>query len=237
MFFTKFFEKNKVHPIPSHFSGNKITTHPLQHTDCNLTLNISPEITHKLFNTINGNIAKDISKFGKSVMNPSMLADISRMHYYINNKKISVPGNEIKSKLNLSAQILEPQNEWIQEHIGSLSSFLHQGIFPDFFGAVDDWKASDSTKWKIAMVSLDRNKTDTRFYISSNGMIRLITQANITNIILRNNDILMVDKNRSIFTLQLSFRAVKMPDRCIITTQGNEADGSQMVLHGIERLK
>jgi hypothetical protein len=170
-------------------------------------------------------------------MNPSMLADLSRMNYFIDNKKISVPGNEIQSKINFSAQIIESKNQWIQEHIGSLSSFLHQGIFPDFFGAVDNWKASDGSKLEIAMVSLDRNKTNTSFYISSTGMIKLISQANISNIILRNSDIIMVDKERSQFNLQLSFRAVAMPDKCLITTQGNGADGSRMTLHGMELLK
>lgn len=87
------------------------------------------------------------------------------------------------------------------------------------------------------MVSLDRNRTDTRFYISSTGMIKLISQANISNIILRNNDIIMVDKKRSQFNLQLSFRAVAMPEKCLITTQGNAADGCRMELHGMELLE
>ncbi len=237
MFLTQLFKKKneltKAHTFPRH---------PLQKpeakkTDLYISRNISSEITCRLYNTINQNIDRDIRRFGKSVMNPSMLADLSRMNYFIDNKKISVPGNEIQSKINFSAQIIESKNQWIQEHIGSLSSFLHQGIFPDFFGAVDNWKASDGSKLEIAMVSLDRNKTNTSFYISSTGMIKLISQANISNIILRNSDIIMVDKERSQFNLQLSFRAVAMPDKCLITTQGNGADGSRMTLHGMELLK
>ena len=87
------------------------------------------------------------------------------------------------------------------------------------------------------MVSLDRNRTDTSFYISSTGMIKLITQAHISNLILKNNDIIMVDKNRSQFNLQLSFRAVTLPHKCLVTTQGNGADGCRMALHGMELLK
>ncbi|MBU9855086.1 hypothetical protein [Rahnella bonaserana] len=206
-------------------------------TELYINRNISPEITRRLYDTINNNIDRDIRKFGKSAMNPSMLADLSRMNYFIDNKKISVPGNEIQSKINFSTQIIEPKNQWIQEYIGSLSSFLHQGIFPDFFGAVDNWKASDGSKWEIAMVSLDRKRTDTSFYISSTGMIKLITQAHISNLILKNNDIIMVDKNRSQFNLQLSFRAVTLPHKCLVTTQGNGADGCRMALHGMELLK
>jgi len=68
-------------------------------------------------------------------------------------------------------------------------------------------------------------------------MIKLVTQAHISNILLRNNNIRMVDKKRSQFHLQLSCRAVAMPDKCLITTQGNGADGCRMTLHGMELLK
>lgn len=44
-------------------------------------------------------------------------------------------------------------------------------------------------------------------------MIKLVTQAHISNILLRNNNIRMVDKKRSQFHLQLSCRAVAMPDK------------------------
>lgn len=237
MFLTQLFKKKneltKVHT----FSRHPLPKPQAKKNELYISRDISSEITCRLYNTINQNIDRDIRRFGKSVMNPSMLADLSRMNYFIDNKKISVPGNEIQSKINFSTQIVESKNQWIQKHIGSLSSFLHQGIFPDFFGAVDNWKASDGSKLEIAMVSLDRNKTNTTFYISSTGMIKLISQANISNIILRNNDIIMVDKERSQFNLQLSFRAVAMPDKCLITTQGNAADGSRMTLHGMELLK
>lgn len=237
MFLTQLFKKKNELTKAHTFSRHPLQKPEAKKTDLYISRNISSEITCRLYNTINQNIDRDIRRFGKSVMNPSMLADLSRMNYFIDNKKISVPGNEIQSKINFSAQIIESKNQWIQEHIGSLSSFLHQGIFPDFFGAVDNWKASDGSKLEIAMVSLDRNKTNTSFYISSTGMIKLISQANISNIILRNNDIIMVDKERSQFNLQLSFRAVAMPDKCLITTQGNGADGSRMTLHGMELLK
>jgi len=237
MFLTQLFKKKNELTKAHTFSRHPLQKPEAKKTDLYISRNISSEITCRLYNTINQNIDRDIRRFGKSVMNPSMLADLSRMNYFIDNKKISVPGNEIQSKINFSAQIIESKNQWIQEHIGSLSSFLHQGIFPDFFGAVDNWKASDGSKLEIAMVSLDRNKTNTSFYISSTGMIKLISQANISNIILRNNDIIMVDKERSQFNLQLSFRAVAMPDKCLITTQGNAADGCRMTLHGMELLK
>lgn len=237
MFLTQLFKKKNELTKAHTFSRHPLQKPEAKKTDLYISRNISSEITCRLYNTINQNIDRDIRRFGKSVMNPSMLADLSRMNYFIDNKKISVPGNEIQSKINFSAQIIESKNQWIQEHIGSLSSFLHQGIFPDFFGAVYNWKASDGSKLEIAMVSLDRNKTNTSFYISSTGMIKLISQANISNIILRNNDIIMVDKERSQFNLQLSFRAVAMPDKCLITTQGNGADGCRMTLHGMELLK
>lgn len=237
MFLTQLFKKKNELTKAHTFSRHPLQKPEAKKTDLYISRNISSEITCRLYNTINQNIDRDIRRFGKSVMNPSMLADLSRMNYFIDNKKISVPGNEIQSKINFSAQIIESKNQWIQEHIGSLSSFLHQGIFPDFFGAVDNWKASDGSKLEIAMVSLDRNKTNTSFYISSTGMIKLISQANISNIILRNNDIIMADKERSQFNLQLSFRAVAMPDKCLITTQGNGADGCRMTLHGMELLK
>ncbi|RJT56514.1 hypothetical protein CKQ54_10980 [Rahnella variigena] len=237
MLFTKLFTKKneltKSHTVASY----PLPKSEVKKTELHISRNLSAEITRRLYDTINKNIDRDIRRFGKSAMNSSMLADLSRMNYYIDNKKISIPGNETQSKINFSTQIIEPKNQWIQEHIGSLSSFLHQGIFPDFFGAVDNWKASDGSKWEIAMVSLDRNRTDTRFYISSTGMIKLISQANISNIILRNNDIIMVDKKRSLFNLQLSFRAVAMPEKCLITTQGNAADGCRMELHGMELLE
>lgn len=237
MFLTQLFKKKNELTKAHTFSRHPLQKPEAKKTDLYISRNISSEITCRLYNTINQNIDRDIRRFGKSVMNPSMLADLSRMNYFIDNKKISVSGNEIQSKINFSAQIIESKNQWIQEHIGSLSSFLHQGIFPDFFGAVDNWKASDGSKLEIAMVSLDRNKTNTSFYISSTGMIKLISQANISNIILRNNDIIMVDKERSQFNLQLSFQAVAMPDKCLITTQGNAADGCRMTLHGMELLK
>jgi len=237
MFLTQLFKKKNELTKTHTFSRHPLQKPEAKKTDLYISRNISSEITCRLYNTINQNIDRDIRRFGKSLMNPSMLADLSRMNYFIDNKKISVPGNEIQSKINFSAQIIESKNQWIQEHIGSLSSFLHQGIFPDFFGAVDNWKASDGSKLEIAMVSLDRNKTNTSFYISSTGMIKLISQANISNIILRNSDIIMVDKERSQFNLQLSFRAVAMPDKCLITTQGNGADGCRMTLHGMELLK
>jgi len=237
MFLTQLFKKKNELTKAHTFSRHPLQKPEAKKNDLYISRNISSEITCRLYNTINQNIDRDIRRFGKSVMNPSMLADLSRMDYFIDNKKISVPGNEIQSKINFSAQIIESKNQWIQEHIGSLSSFLHQGIFPDFFGAVDNWKASDGSKLEIAMVSLDRNKTNTSFYISSTGMIKLISQANISNIILRNNDIIMMDKERSQFNLQLSFRAVAMPDKCLITTQGNAADGCRMTLHGMELLK
>ena len=236
MFFTQLFKKKETLTKANFYAPPSSRESEVKKSELYLDRNISPEIARDLYDTINQNIDRDIRKFGNSVMNPSMLADISRMNYFINNQKISVPGNEIQSKINFSNQTMEPANHWIQEHIGSLSSFLHQGIFPDFFGAVDHWKASDNSKWEIAMVSLDRNKTDTRFYIYNTGMIKLVTHANIINVILKNNDIMMVDKDRSMFTLQLSFRAVVMPEKCLITSQGNEADGSKMILRGMERL-
>jgi hypothetical protein len=66
-------------------------------------------------------------------MNPSMLADFSRMSYFIDNKKYPFLVMIFNLKLTFPLRSLNPNIQWIQEYIGSLSSFLHQGIFPDFF--------------------------------------------------------------------------------------------------------
>lgn len=185
---------------------------------------ISSEIAARLLTTINSNIAIDVARYGASVMNPSMELDLSRMNYYINGEKISVPGAEYESKINYSTHIMEPQNHWIQEHIGTLSSFLHQGIFPDFFGAAGLWTSTSGKVWDIRMVSLNRAKTQNDFYISNTGVIKIISQAQVKNVILNKVGIVVADVTKSYFSLQLSFRIIKDSGKCQVTAIGQDAD-------------
>ncbi|QLK61714.1 hypothetical protein GE278_13420 [Enterobacteriaceae bacterium Kacie_13] len=223
------------------FSRNHQLTSSNQHpplfadnyqSDYTFDMDISSEITRRLLIIINDNINKDVSQFGVSVMNPSMLADLSRMNYYINSNKISVPGVETASKINYSTHIMEPKNHWIQENIGSLSSFLHQGIFADFFGAAGPWKSTNNQIWEIAMVSLDRNNTENDFYISNTGVIKIISQARVKNVMLRKGGIVLADARKSYFSLQLSFRVIHIHGKCRVTSLSQGVDHCRLHICG-----
>ena len=77
-------------------------------TELYINRNISPEITRRLYDTINNNIDRDIRKFGKSAMNPSMLADFSRMSYFIDNKKYPFLVMTFNLKLTFPLRSLNP---------------------------------------------------------------------------------------------------------------------------------
>lgn len=214
MRFTDLFRTSSKTPPPQY---NNLNSNINRSSEYIFDLSINQEIERKLLKTINNNISSDVTKHGSSVMNHSMQVDIPRMNYYINGQKISVPGSEQESIVNYSNIIMRPENQWIQENIGALSSFMHQGIFPDFFGAVDSWTASNGEIWNIEMITLDRNHTENDFYISSSGIVKIISQAKVKNVMLKGGDFVLADVNNSHFSLQLSFCVVKNNGRCMVT--------------------
>lgn len=109
MFLTQLFKKKNELTKTHTFSRHPLQKPEAKKTDLYISRNISSEITCRLYNTINQNIDRDIRRFGKSVMNPSMLADLSRMNYFIDNKKYPFREMRFNLKLTFPLRSLNPK--------------------------------------------------------------------------------------------------------------------------------
>ena len=193
---------------------------------------ISPGMKARLMSAINNQISKHILQFSRSVMSPSMFADLPRLNYYINGNLITARGSEEQSVINYSNQIMEPQNHWIQENIGTLSSFLHQGIFADFFIVADPWITLTGQRWPIRLVSLDSRTSEVDFHISSAGIIKVICQSKVRNVVLHGEKYVIADSEKSNFSLQLSFRAFNLGGVCKVGSLGHGVDHCRLHVCG-----
>jgi hypothetical protein len=203
--FGSFFTRRK--PLANTINVPAAATNYLQQH--RLHVNLDEPIIQRIVSSINRNINAGHTEYGDAAMSRSMLVDLSRMNYFVNNKCISRPGDENGSYKKFMDAVSQTNLLWVKEYIASLSYFLHQGIFMDVFEAVHEWKASGGAPWKIKMVSLDRERSDNSFNIDDSGIIKITSQCHVKNIILENNDIILTNSHNSTFLMQLTLLMLK----------------------------
>ncbi|WP_174635191.1 hypothetical protein [Yersinia thracica] len=184
--------------------------------------------TQKLSMLINDSIREYTSNNSRGVMCRSMHVDLPRMDYYIDNHMISIPGN-IEASYNKFIE--QGGKEWANDYVGSISAFLHQGIFVDIFKAIPYWKDSNECRWDIIMASHDRLNCSNTFHINKDGSIKIISQSHVSNIILNDNNIVLTKSSKSFFSLQISLVCVKnIGGHCLVMTAGDSTDRATLQL-------
>lgn len=189
---------------------------------------------HKnLVSVINKNINLNTSKLTRGKMNSAMKIDLPRMNYHVDGKSVSAPGDMEKSLDNFQdITSRDASLSWLPKYIDSISAFLHQGIFVDIFESVPTWKDEQGKHWDIQMVSLNQSATNNSFYINRHGVIKVIVQSNVSNIILKNGDIVLTDSKTSHLQMQLTLSILKNADgSCKVSDALNKADHAVLTVN------
>lgn len=187
-----------------------------------------------LVSVINKNIDLNSSTLTRGKMHSSMEADLSRMEYFVGGKYISVPGDQKKSLANFNHITRSDASlSWLPKYIDSVSSFLHQGIFVDIFESVPTWTDEQGRNWDIQMVSLNQSATKNSFYIDRHGVIKVIVQSGVNNIMLKNGDIILTDSKTSHLQMQLTLSTLKNADGSFMVSDAlNKADHATLTVNG-----
>lgn len=189
---------------------------------------------HKnLVSVINKNIDLNTSNRTRGEMHSAMEIDLSRMAYYVDGKYISAPGDREKSLANFNHITRSDASlSWLPKYIDSVSAFLHQGIFVDIFESVPTWQDEQGKHWDIQMVSLNQSATNNSFYINRHGVIKVIVQSSVSNIILKNGDIILTDSKTSHLQMQLTLSTLKNADGSFIVSDAlNKADHATLTVN------
>ncbi|MDR7343512.1 hypothetical protein J2X14_001924 [Pantoea alhagi] len=186
-----------------------------------------------LVSVVNNNIKMNTSESTRGKMHPAMINDLHRMKYYVDGKAVSAPGNMDKSLANFNnITHSDASLAWLPQYIDSLSAFLHQGIFVDIFESVPTWQDEQGKSWDIQMISLDSQKTSNSFYINRHGVIKVIVQSGVSNLILKSGEIIKADSKDSHLQMQLTLSTLKNADGSFIVSDAlNKADHAVLTVN------
>ena len=204
------------------YEGNKI-----------LTALLNDQFVNDFFKLVNHNITKNTSPSTRGKIHSAMLKDLPRMEYYIDGYYVSFPGNIEQSLANFHETISQkPARSWLLKYIDAISAFLHQGVFVDICESIPYWEDQQGKRWDIRMISLDQNRSKNSFDISSQGIIKITAQSGVSNLILKNGDIIITDRNLSQLQLQISLLMVKGGGgSCLMVNNHNLADKAILNVH------
>ncbi len=213
-----FSRRSATTPVPSS-SGRPYTG------TFNLTAQLDVVAKGMLINRIEKVMREYLLSSQNNEVSRSMRVDLSRMDFYLDSKKVSVPGNENASFDNFMLAASQPGFEWMQGGIPAISSFFHQGLFVDLHASIPQWSSDNGEPWIINMVSLDNHSTVNEFHLFSSGVMKIISRAKVANVIIIGNKIVLTNRNKSNIEMQLTLRlAGGKGRRCWVTDPRNHAD-------------
>ncbi|YCI28799.1 hypothetical protein M1E08_18300 [Erwinia sp. PK3-005] len=194
--------------------------------DKTLTALLNAEFNKHFLRVVNHNIVSNTSSFSRGKMLEAMQKDLPRMEYYIEGRPVSAPGNLERSLANFH-QIINGNASllWLNHYIDSVSAFLHQGIFVDICESIPWWEDDHGERWDIRMISLDQKRSQNAFDINCHGYIKITAQSSVTNLILKNGDIILTDRRASLLQLQVTLLMMKGGNgSCMVANALNGAD-------------
>lgn len=191
------------------------------------------DFNKNLVRVINQNIELNTSNRTRGKIFHQMKKDLPRMEYYVDGKYVSAPGSVEKSLANFhDITSRETSLSWLPQYIDSISAFLHQGIFVDIFESVPTWQDEQGKSWDIQMISLDSQKTSNSFYINRHGVIKVIVQSGVSNLILKSGEIIKADSKDSHLQMQLTLSTLKNADGSFIVSDAlNKADHAVLTVN------
>lgn len=193
-----------------------------------LTAILDKRFAQKFSMAINNLIVNETSIDTRGLMSDSMQADLSRMDYYIDNYRVSTPGNFESSYQNF---INHGGEQWTHDYVDSISAFLHQGVFVDIFESIPYWEDSSGCRWDISMASLHRSNCSNVFNINKSGIIEIRSQSQVNNVILKNHDIVATNNFKSTLSLHISLIIMKViGSHCLVIAADNLANRATLQL-------
>lgn len=191
-----------------------------------ITALLNSDFNKNFLTTINQNITTNTSVSTRNVMCQAMEKDLPRMEYYIEGKYVSAPGNIEKSLANFHRIIHDDASLlWLQQYIDSVSAFLHQGIFVDICESIPWWQDNLGARWDIQMISLNQLRSKNAFHINRHGVIKVIAQSSVSNLILKSGEIILTDSKESHLQMQVTLAMLKGGNGiCMASNALNMAD-------------
>ncbi|MBS0055833.1 hypothetical protein [Yersinia sp. Marseille-Q3913] len=193
-----------------------------------LTAILDKGFAQKFSMAINNLIVDNTSIDTRGLMSDSMKADLYRMHYYIDNYRVSTPGDFESSYQNF---IDHGGEQWTHDYVDSISAFLHQGIFVDIFESIPYWEDSNGYRFDISMASLNSTNCSNAFHINKSGIIEIKSQSYVNNIICKRKGFVATNRVTSVFSLHISLIIMKViGSHCLVMAADNLADRATLQL-------
>lgn len=205
----------------------------------NLTAKLNDTFRDNLSKVLNENIKLNTSPLTRGKLEGAMKRDLSRMEYSIDGHNVRVPGDTEGSIAKLNDVLNDnPARLPLAQNIDSIDAFLHQGIFVDIFESIPCWKDEKGNRLDIKMVSLDQLRNNVSFDIRHDGIIKMTAQSNVSNIILKNGDIIHTDKDNSKLDLEVTLLLKNRGGSCCaqVVNVHNIADKAILKLSGLGKM-